>query len=375
VKVPFAPVAGFGRFLSPSEGPRLPSQFASAIAGRSVLITGAGGSIGLGLSDAIAAAGPAQLALLDSSEHSLFKVHQHLDLAHASVPHAALLGSVTDASLLDRLFSRFHPSIVYHAAALKHVPLLELNPFAAVRNNALGTYTLAQAALRHGVSTLVLVSSDKAVNPQSIMGASKRLAELTVAALSAPPCRMNAVRLGNVIGSSGSVVPIFLDQIRQRAPLTVTHPEARRYFISLQEAVEAILAAGAARCSGRILLPELGEPERIADLARFLIGAAADGVANDIPIRFIGLRPGEKLNEDLIYPAEIRNGFAAGPLAVILTPAPAPADLHALMEQLARHLACGDLAGLIGAIRSAVPEYQPSPVLRAAMDAGGKADR
>lgn len=371
----FAPIARYRRFLSPTEGPRPASQFASEVAGRSVLITGAGGSIGSGLCDAIAAAGPAQLVLLDSSEHSLFKAHQRLDLAHASVLHAAILGSVTDAGLLDRLFSRFHPSIVYHAAALKHVPLLELNPFAAVRTNALGTYTLAQAALRHGVSTLVLVSSDKAVNPHSIMGASKRLAELTVAALSAPPCRMNAVRLGNVIASSGSVIPIFQEQIRQRTPLTVTHPEARRYFISLHEAVEAILAAGAAQCSGRILLPELGEPERIADLARFLIEAAADGAAHEIPIRFIGLRPGEKLDEDLVSRTETRDGFAAGPLAVILTPTPAPAGLHSLMEQLAGRLACGDLAGLIDTIRSAVPEYQPSPVLRAAMDAGGKADR
>ncbi|MGO9093621.1 MAG: polysaccharide biosynthesis protein [Bryobacteraceae bacterium] len=365
----FAPVAGYRRFLSPCEAGSLPSQFASGAAGRSVLITGAGGSIGSGLCDAIAAAGPAQLALLDSSEHSLFKVHQHLDLAHAAVPHAAILGSITDAGLLDRLFSRFHPTIVYHAAALKHVPLLELNPFAAVRNNALGSYTLAQAALRHGVSTLVLVSSDKAVNPHSIMGASKRLAELTVAALSAPSCRMNAVRLGNVIGSSGSVVPIFQEQIRQRAPLTVTHPEARRYFICLQEAVEAILAAGAAHCSGKILLPELGEPVRIADLASFLIREAAD----DLPIRFIGLRPGEKLDEDLVFQTEVQDGLAAGPLSVILTPAPAPADLHSLMQQLAGRLACGDLAGLIGAIRSAVPEYEPSSLVLAATRAAGKA--
>jgi FlaA1/EpsC-like NDP-sugar epimerase len=375
VKVPFAPVAGYRRFLSPPEGPSLNFRFASAVAGRSVLITGAGGSIGSGLGDAIAAAGPAQIVLLDSSEHNLFRVHQRLELAHERVPRAAILGSVTDAGLLDRVFSRFHPTIVYHAAALKHVPLLELNPFAAVCNNALGTYTLAQAALRHGASALVLVSSDKAVNPHSIMGASKRLAELTVAALSALPCRMNAIRLGNVIASSGSVVPIFQEQIRERAPLTVTHPEARRYFISLHQAVEAILAAGAAQCSGRILLPELGEPERISDLARFLIGAAADGAANDIQIRFIGLRPGEKLDEDLIFQTEVRDGFASGPLEVILTPAPAPAELHSLMEQLAARLAGGDLAGLISAIRSVVPEYQPSSLVLAAMDARGKADR
>ena len=371
--MPFAPVAGYRRFISPAEAGSLPSQFASEVAGRSVLITGAGGSIGSGLCDAVAAAGPAQLALLDSSEHSLFKVHQRLDLAHASVPHAAILGSVTDAGLLDRVFSRFHPAIVYHAAALKHVPLLELNPFAAVHNNALGTYTLAQAALHHGAPTLLLVSSDKAVNPHSIMGASKRLAELTVAALSAPPCQMNAVRLGNVIASSGSVVPIFQEQIRQRAPLTVTHPDARRYFISLDEAVEAILAAGAAHCSGRILLPELGEPERIADLARFLIQAAADGAANDIPIRFIGLRPGEKLDEDLVFETEVQEGLAAGPLQVILTPTPQPAELHTLMEQLAGRLADGDLAGLIRAISSVVPEYEPSSLVLAAVGAAGTA--
>jgi len=321
-------------------------------------VTGAGGYIGSALVKAIAAAGAERLVLLDSSENNLFGIHRYLDEAHADVPHEAILGSVTDAGLLQGIFSRCRPQIVYHAAALKHVTLLELNPFAAVSNNAMGTCALAQAAIQHGASTLVLVSTDKAVNPHSVMGASKRIAELTVAALSGPQCRMNAVRLGNVLGSTGSVVPIFLEQISRGGPVTVTDPDASRYFMSLDAAVEAILAAGAAECDGRILLPGLGEPEHIADLARLLIGEA------EIPIRFIGLRAGEKLTEDLMFETEIREGFAAGGLEAIRTPSPTPAELCRRMEQLACSLASHDLAGLIDAICAMVPEYHPSAVAR-----------
>jgi FlaA1/EpsC-like NDP-sugar epimerase len=326
--------------------------------GRPILVTGAGGYIGSALAKSIAAAGPASLVLLDSSEQNLFEIHRHLDEAHARVPHEAILGSVADASLLNGIFRRFSPSIVYHDAALKHVPLLELNPMAAVRNNAVGTYTLAEAARHHGVSKLVLVSTDKAVNPHSIMGASKRLAELTVAALSGPACRMNAVRLGNVLGSSGSVVPIFLEQISRGGPVTVTHPEVSRYFMCLHDAVEAILAAGAADCSGKILLPDLGEPQRITDLARVL--------APHVSTQIIGLRPGEKIAEDLVYRTEIRERSGRGPLDVIRTPSPAPAELHGFMAQLGCLLAAGDLPGVIGAICAMVPEYQPSSAIRSA---------
>jgi len=365
----------YNRFLSQAGEEDTGCRFVCAVAGRPVLVTGAGGYIGSALAMALAAAGPARLVLLDSSEHNLFGIQQRLEAAFAHVPHETILGNMTDADLLNRLFSRFRPSIVYHAAALKHVPLLELNPLAAVRNNALGTYTLARAALHHGVPALVLVSTDKAANPHSIMGASKRLAELTVATLSGPRCRMNAVRLGNVIGSTGSVVPIFREQIARRGPVTVTHPAVSRYFMSLREAVEAILAAGAAECAGRILLPALGEPERIADLARFLIAAAADGSGNEIPIRFSGIRTGEKLEEELVFQTEIREGSAMGPLDVILTPSPSPAELHGRMEQLACHVASGDVAKLVGTISAMVPEYQPSSLILAAMGAGGSSGR
>jgi FlaA1/EpsC-like NDP-sugar epimerase len=330
-------------------------------------VTGAGGYIGSALVKAIAAAGPKRLVLLDSSESNLFGVYSYLKEAHADVPHEAILGSVTDAGLLNGIFKRFQPRIVYHAAALKHVTLLELNPFAAVHNNAVGTYTLAQATIQHGVPALVSVSTDKAVNPHSIMGASKRIAELTVATLSGPQCRMNAVRLGNVAGSTGSVVPIFLEQISRGGPVTVTHPDASRYFMSLDAAVEAILAAGEADCSGKILLPGLGEPERIGDLARLLIEKAEDGSANEIPIQLIGLRPGEKLTEDLIFKTEVREGSATGGLQVIRTPIPAPAELHDHMEQTACLLATGDLAGLVKTICAIVPEYEPSSVIRSAV--------
>ncbi len=281
------------RFLPQSLDETSSLPFDSAHAGRSVLVTGAGGFIGSALVKAIAGAGPRRIVLLDSSEYNLFEIQRHLELAQGQVPHQACLGTVGDTDLLDGIFRRYRPEIIYHAAAFKHVPLLELNPIAAVRNNAIGTWTLAQAALRHGASRLVFVSTDKAVNPHSVMGVSKRIAELAVVSLSSAECRMNAIRLGNVIGSSGSVVPVFLKQIAESRPVTVTHPEASRWFLSLRQTVEAILACGtaacgAAACEGRILLPELGEPVRIAELAGFLIHAAGQGT----PDRVHRLAPG-----------------------------------------------------------------------------------
>ena len=192
--------------------------------------------------------------------------------------------------------------MIYHAAAWKQVALLEANPFAAVKNNGIGTHTLAQAAIRGGVPQLVLVSTDKAVNPRSIMGASKRIAELVVTSFSSAACRMNAIRLCNVIGSSGSVVPIFLRQIEQRQPVTVTDPEVSRWFLTIRQTVEAILACGASEQEGKILLPPVGPPVRIADLAQFLIRAAGDGWPGEMV--YIGLRPGEKLTEELIFENE-----------------------------------------------------------------------
>ena len=346
---------------------------AARLSGQTVMVTGAGGSIGAALAAAIAAAAPAQLVLLDSSEYNLFRIQQRLESAYPRVTHAAVLGSVADARLLGRIFGGHHPAIVFHTAALKHVSLLEQNPLAAVANNALGTYTLAQAALRHGVPALLMVSTDKAVNPRSIMGASKRLAELALASLSAPHCRMNAVRLGNVIGSSGSAIPIFQEQIAGGEAVTVTHPEVTRFFVTPAEAVATILAAGAAECSGRVLLPELGAPVHILDIARFLIAQhAADG-RGESPIRFTGLRPGEKLAEELMFASERREGTLDGGLGVLRTNAPAPPELREWMGQLERGIADGDLDGVIEVICMMVPEYEPSTLVRAAIACGREA--
>jgi FlaA1/EpsC-like NDP-sugar epimerase len=323
--------------------------------GQSVLVTGAGGYIGSALVKTLAAAEPRSLVLLDSSEHSLFEI----DRALGSVPHEAFLGSVNDRKLLDRIFTRHRPEIVYHAAAFKQVPLLESNPLAAVRNNALGTYVLAQAIRHYGTSKLILVSTDKAVEPHSVMGASKRIAELAVVALNGPACRMNAIRLGNVIGSCGSVVPIFLEQIAAGGPVTVTHPEVTRWFLSRRAAIDAILACGNAGCDGRILLPELGAPVRIAELAAFLICAAG----KQVPIVYTGLRPGDKLEEQLVSKKESKIGAVEG-LQIVETQRITPAELQAAMSRLAARVDAGDVPGLIDALVSMVPEYVPGELLR-----------
>jgi len=350
----------WGRFLPQWGDETGDFLFASAHIDRCVLITGAGGYIGSALVKAIAGTSPRRILLLDSAEHNLFEIQRYLESPGNQVPYEAVLGTVNDADLLDSIFSRYRPEIIYHAAAFKHVPLLELNPIAAVQNNTIGTWVLAQAAIRHGASTFVLISTDKAVNPHSVMGVSKRIAELAMVALSTTVCRMNAIRLVNVIGSGGSVVPVFWKQIAECRPVTVTHPEVTRWFLSLRETVEAVLACGAAACEGRILLPERGEPVLIAELAEFLIRASR----KEIPIQFTGLRPGDKLTEELTYKNEVTDGFIGGPLEIIRTCRRAPADLEDAIERLSARIAARDVSGLIRTLSSIVPEYVPSDLLR-----------
>ena len=314
------------------------------------------------MAKAIARSQPARIVLLDSSEQNLFEIDSALSSGCSAVPHAAVLGSVADQKLLDHLLDRFRPDIIYHAAAFKHVPLLESNPFAAVANNSLGTYVLALAASRHAVPSFVLISTDKAVHPASVLGASKRAAELATVALSGAECRMNVLRLVNVIGSPGSVVPLFRKQIRAGGPVTVTHPEAARWFLSLEETVQAILAAASATLrgtEGRILIPDPGEPVRIAELA----GALMEAEGQIAPIEFTGLRPGDKLTEDLTGVHETRGACVEGSLRVVATRRIDPDTLRHNMEAISRSLAALDREGLMESMRALVPEYTPSEVV------------
>src|SRR5277367_2154196 len=253
------------------------------VAGRSVLLTGAGGSLGSALAKAIIQLEPRQLILLDHSERNLHEIDSELTAVLPSVLLTSVLGDICDVGLLSEIFDRYRPEVVYHAAAFKHVPLMENNPFAAVRNNALGTASLARIAQAEGVANIVMVSTDKAVNPISVMGASKRVAELALLSLNNPRNRMSAVRLANVLGSQGSVVPRFLTQISQGGPVTVTHPDVSRYFVTIGEAVELILLASRLEKSGGIFVPQVGGPVRILDIATELIRDSPTESRKDIP--------------------------------------------------------------------------------------------
>jgi FlaA1/EpsC-like NDP-sugar epimerase len=265
----------------------------------SVLVTGAGGSIGSELSRKLASFKPSRLVLLDRCENALFELERELERREGS--HVvALIGDVTDPKRVNAVMTEYPPQIVFHTAAYKHVPLLEANPCEAVKNNVTGTRVIAEAAESHGVDRFILISSDKAVNPTSVMGATKRVAELLIQKMGkGSRTRFVTVRFGNVLGSSGSVVPQFVQQIKDGGPLTVTHPEMRRFFMLVPEAVLLVLHAAAAAERGSTYVLEMGEPIRILDIARGLAKLAQLKFGKEIAIEYIGPRAGEKLCEEL----------------------------------------------------------------------------
>lgn len=289
-----------------------PGLLARSATDRVVLVTGAGGSIGSELCRQIALEQPAQLVLFDHNEYGLYTIHQELlalcAAQNLAVNIVALLGSVANPRRLHEVFGRYRPSWVYHAAAYKHVPLVESNPAEGISNNVFGTLNVARAAVDSHVSNMVLVSTDKAVRPTNVMGASKRMAELVLQALAAVngKTRFCMVRFGNVLGSSGSVVPLFRAQLANGGPLTVTHPEVTRYFMTIPEAAQLVLYAGAMAKGGEVFVLDMGEPVRIMDLARRMIDLSGLSVCDenapdgDIAIKITGLRPGEKLYEELL---------------------------------------------------------------------------
>ncbi len=287
---------------------------ACSLFNQTILVTGAGGSIGSELCRQILRERPRRMLLLDHSEFGLYALHRELQAwcvaQHSDIELVPLLGSVGNRQRLDWICASYQPDTVYHAAAYKHVPMVECNPSEGIFNNVFGTLNMAQAAQTARVSSFVLVSTDKAVRPTNLMGASKRMAEMVLQAMAeragAHDTRFSMVRFGNVLGSSGSVVPMFREQIAQGGPLTITHPEVTRYFMTIPEAVQLVLQAAAMAVGGEVFVLDMGEPVKILDLARRLVGLSglqvrdAEHPHGDIELSFIGLRPGEKLYEELL---------------------------------------------------------------------------
>ncbi|KRC73476.1 multidrug MFS transporter [Achromobacter sp. Root83] len=276
------------------------------IAGKQILVTGAGGSIGSELCRQLARFSPAAIVLVEASEFALYTIEQWFTENQPDVRIVPLAGDVKDATRVEEIFSKWHPDLVFHAAAYKHVPLMEIgNAWQAVRNNVLGTYNVAQCAERFGAQRFVLISTDKAVNPTNVMGATKRMAEMVCEVLHrrGGKTRFQMVRFGNVLGSTGSVIPKFQSQISRGGPITVTHPDITRYFMSIPEAAQLVLQAAAMGRGGEIFVLDMGEPVKIADLARNMIRLSGFR-EEDIRVEFTGLRPGEKLYEELLADCE-----------------------------------------------------------------------
>lgn len=282
------------------------AEISAYVKDKIVLVTGGGGSIGSELCRQIAAYGAKQLIIFDIYENNAYDIEQELRRKYPSMNLVALIGSVRDTGCLEKVFSTYHPQLIFHAAAHKHVPLMETSPNEAIKNNVFGTYNTARFANEYGAEKFVLISTDKAVNPTNIMGASKRMCEMVIQMMSrhSKGTTFAAVRFGNVLGSNGSVIPLFKRQIAEGGPVTVTHPDIIRYFMTIPEAVSLVLTAGSYAEGGEIFVLDMGEPVKILDLATNLIKLSGLKPGVDIEIKFTGLRPGEKLYEELLMAEE-----------------------------------------------------------------------
>lgn len=348
--------------------PPHPELIERCITDKVVMVTGAGGSIGSELCRQILLSGPRELILLDNSEYALYSIERELqelmESAQVRVELISLLGSVQDQRRLESIYRTFHVQTVYHAAAYKHVPLVEYNIAEGVANNVFGTWYAAEAARRAKVETFVLVSTDKAVRPTNIMGASKRFAEMILQGLAKQDTstRFCMVRFGNVLGSSGSVVPLFREQIESGGPVTVTHPEVSRYFMSIPEAAQLVLQAGAMGTGGDVFVLDMGEPVRIVDLARRMIRLSGYEMDHDthvgehIDIEFIGLRPGEKLHEELLLGTNVAG--TGHPMIMRAEEEYLPfSQMQGLLTDLQRYCDALDCAGISSILSNAVSGF------------------
>jgi FlaA1/EpsC-like NDP-sugar epimerase len=329
------------------------------VADEVVLVTGAGGSIGSELCRQISRLGPAKLVLLDNAEPALFEIERELVRDRGFLAAAAVVGDVKDVGKLRQVFDKYRPGVVFHAAAYKHVALMEANPVEAVRNNTLGTRVVADVAAEYGAKRFVLVSTDKAANPKTVMGQSKALAEWIVETWghrTDVTTRFVAVRFGNVLGSSGSVVPIFRRQIARGGPVTVTHPEMTRFFMTIPEAVQLIVQAGAIGGRGRVYVLDMGEPVRIVDLAEKMIRLSGKEPGTEIAIEYIGPAPGEKLHEELVGAGETASPSAHPKIDLISRPPIDPDWLESELAVLERLVADGETLELVGELRRVVDE-------------------
>ena len=328
------------------------------VSGKVVLVTGGGGSIGSELCRQIAGHNPKQLIIVDIYENNAYDIQMELREKHPELNLEVLIGSVRNTHRINTIFEKYRPEIVYHAAAHKHVPLMEDSPNEAIKNNVFGTYKTTKAADKYGVKRFVLISTDKAVNPTNIMGASKRMCEMVIQMMNAKSkTDFVAVRFGNVLGSNGSVIPLFKRQIAEGGPVTVTHPDIIRYFMTIPEAVSLVLQAGAYAKGGEIFVLDMGEPVKILDLAKNLIRLSGYKVDEDIKIEFTGLRPGEKLYEELLMDEE---GLQDTPNKLIHIGKPIDFDMDYFAHQLDElyEIANRDSDSIKDVVQMIVPTYR-----------------
>jgi len=327
---------------------------------QSVLITGAGGSIGSELARQVAKFRPAKLVLFERSENDLFRLCCELHRNFPMLNKVAVVGDILDVSLLREVFSAHRPHSVFHAAAYKHVPMMETNCFQAVTNNVFGTYNVALVARQFQVNDFVMISTDKAVKPTNIMGVTKRIAELIILGLQHQQTRFLAVRFGNVLGSNGSVLPIFEEQIRNGGPVTVTHPEAKRYFMLIPEAVQLVLQASTMGKGGEIFILDMGKDIKIDDLARNMIRLAGVQPDKEIKIVYSGLRPGEKLIEELRFQGENLSATAHEKIRVLQGGTVDFLQVRCWLDELSAPVESRNVSGLVTMLTKLVPEYRPS---------------